>query len=441
LEETCPVDMSDLEPCGRPIWDAPAGVDQVRVCLMHSHDRGKDQREFWKEIDAILQSKSRHHRPTDRFDFKKFVFIEARFRNTWFGNSTTFLDATFLGNAYFYEVRFLHEAIFTGAVFSQVAFWETTFGGDAYFINANFAESAEFSYILFLGVADFNGAVFKEPARVVFSHVNEQGDPSGVSRFGLPGPVQRDPPGLRARLVRCQLQGVRFEDVNWNRRNGRLVLEDEMDLGGNSPWSYEAVADAYSRLVSNFQKSRQFSLAEDCFIGEMEMRRRNPKTFLLAGFPRMQSIYEKYRTPRWFGEKLSVTNMYQLLSNYGSSYTRAFIVLCAILLAFGLLFPVLDLRMSAASAVQAACPLSAPGSPQAATISWSCALAHPQRSRQLWGTLKAGLLASAETATFQKTRMIEPATSSCKVAEIAESVIVPGQLALFLLALRRRLRR
>jgi len=115
--------------------------------------------------------------------------------------------------------------------------------------------------------------------------------------------------------------------------------------------------------------------------------------------------------------------------------------LAALLIAFALLLPGFGLRMSPDSKIQAVCPGTAPGTLEASVISWSCAAHHSQRLRALWGTLKAGSLVSLEIATFQKAPALVPANGGARVAAIFESVMIPGQLAIFLLALRRRFRR
>jgi hypothetical protein len=56
-------------------------------------------------------------------------------------------------------------------------------------------------------------------------------------------------------------------------------------------------------------------------------------------------------------------------------------------------------------------------------------------------TFDAGFWDAFEVAVFQKNRTIEPATTGARRAEIFESIVIPGQFALLLLAIRRRFRR
>ena len=87
---TCPIEMSDVLPCGRPIHAALAGCDEQLVCLMHSRDLNKSQDEFSREIKAIMAGSSNHHRPQDRFAFCGFAFLVADFRKATFAKDVDF---------------------------------------------------------------------------------------------------------------------------------------------------------------------------------------------------------------------------------------------------------------------------------------------------------------------------------------------------------------
>ncbi|MBI3670979.1 MAG: hypothetical protein HY237_14510, partial [Acidobacteria bacterium] len=56
-------------------------------------------------------------------------------------------------------------------------------------------------------------------------------------------------------------------------------------------------------------------------------------------------------------------------------------------------------------------------------------------------TYRSTLLLSLEVATFQREKAFEPAESAGHFWVTVEAVVIPGQLALLLLALRRRFRR
>jgi uncharacterized protein YjbI with pentapeptide repeats len=514
--EFCSVEMSDRKPCGRAIHPARVANDPGYVCLMHSHDGEKAyslSEAFERELNSIMDGSSIHNRVKNKMDFQGFVFFKSNFAN-WLVSSLyarveiNFAGATFARRADFSYSSFDCEVDFKGARFErgsnfenakftgQVQFWWASFSGNTNFNSASFAKEADFSRVVFRGETNFARTIFSDDA--VFRSVSFGGgsyfssffagdanfmgatfeDSAEFYRVGFSRPVdfrgttfrkptevvlhrvnnadQSDTPGMRARLTGCLLEDIRFEDVNWNRKNGRIYLEDEADLchststGGPRPQgnelpapvlTHELVADAYRRLVNNFEKSRQYEWAEECFLGEMEMRRRNPRHFFFARFDWARNLYADYSWARRLGETISFTSFYRWLSNYGSSYVRALCVLIALLVLFALLLPAFGLRMPADSKTQALCPGTIPGSSEAFAISWHCASAHPHWVKELAHTFDAGFWDAFEVAVFQKNRTIEPATTGARRVEIFENVVIPGQFALLLLAIRRRFRR
>jgi len=205
-------------------------------------------------------------------------------------------------------------------------------------------------------------------------------------------------------------------DVNWHKQAGRMVLQNELDVTAPrgpgeakgtegqkkkrpTETRYELVAVVYRQLVNNFERVRNYDLAEDCFIGAMEMRRLDPAA-------------------PWFSR--AAVTLYRWASSYGSSYVRAAAVLGILLLAFGLLFalPWTDLHVK--------------GPAQTASPSW------------VLETVKVagrGLFHSLEVATFRSDTAYVTTKLFGRLLGIFESVVVPSQLALLLLALRRRFRR
>jgi len=505
----CYIPMSDEEPCGRPIRPTPSELDPVPVCLMHSSDPNKDLAPFRHEINAILASKSIYNRPKDTFDFTHFVFPigdftrvkftqNARFDGATFTRSADFSMATFTQNAFFNFpmftgdavfhftkftqdtvfnlatftqdaifrcAKFTQDADFTGAEFIQNAnFASAKFTQNAHFNSAMFKQNAFFPEATFTGIADFSYAHFQQPQRVLFERVNAESDT-----------------GLKARFRNCLLDGVRFEDVNWHRERGRIFLQDEADLAGtpDSPptATHELVADAYRRLVNNFEKTRAYELAEECVIGEMEMRRLNPRKWLFATWVEPSAVLERwirYRwigwffyllsrvrsrigtladriykeqqpLARWLGAHFSMINFYRFFSRYGSSYVRALAWLVFFLLVlFPFLFAWSGIRPAdPASAVRQVTPRFAPLPDPLISWSQACCARGPggNRSIDLVYTYRSALLATLEVITFQKERTFVPAHWEGKMAAALLLAAASGQLTLLLLALRRRFRR
>lgn len=205
---------------------------------------------------------------------------------------------------------------------------------------------------------------------------------------------------------------VSFEGIAWYREGGRIRLRDEAAareaLGkGDRPIGEraalcEAAATTYRRLTSNFERTRQTDLAEDCFWGTMEMKRLNPEETRIS--------------------KIAL-RAYFTASAYGSSYARALAILFGIVILFGVLFAALpaDVQPNPDWA-----PKGRPSIPQEFSV------ARPF----LWG-----LFHSVEVSTFARNTRYVAASALGQFLRILETVLVAGQLALFLLALRRRFKR
>jgi uncharacterized protein YjbI with pentapeptide repeats len=410
--DSCPVDMGDGRPCGRPLrvrgsrsHDGEKELLLDKSCLMHSKDRSKDAHQFQEEINAILHGSSTHHRGLDRnnnevYDFTGFIFPSADFEEWTAEKKVLFSRCQFRGNADFMFCTFDADVEFDYAAFAQAAwfmdanfvgrcgFMGVTFEGEVDFTRTNFYSYADFLFATFyestvfeetyfgssldnaddsstaadrIVIADFVRATFKQPQQVLFRSV-------------------RGRPGFRARFVSCNVENIQFEDVQWHREIGRMLLQDELDIRGPDVWtrylplnrSYELVAIVYRQLAKNFEAKRSYDLAEDCYIGAMEMKRLDPRQPLLS------------RT---------VVTLYRWASYYGSSYTRALGVLALLWLV------------------------------------------------RTVNDIAAGVFHFLEIITFQRDSLYTTTTLFGRMVRMLETVFVSSQVALFLLALRRRFRR
>ena len=180
----CPVIMNyfDRGPaCGRPLHNAPEGVDAVPVCLMHSNDPGKQTAalfgEFWSQFEKILDDAKDGYARCERFIFPrldlrgrtfqancqlvKATFTQdADFSNTTFANEADFAGATFIQSAVFSNAVFSKGAIFSGAIFVQRADFRKTAFQDAHFLAATFTQDAYFREAVFARDANLLGATF-----------------------------------------------------------------------------------------------------------------------------------------------------------------------------------------------------------------------------------------------------------------------------------------
>jgi len=154
----------------------------------------------------------------------------------------------------------------------------------------------------------------------------------------------------------------------------------------------------------------------------MEMKRLDPNNFLFGEREWSKRLYSKSRFARQCGEWLSFTNAYRLLSIYGSSYTRAFAVLFILLGLFGILY-------------------SLPWFGLTPTSDMTFLEGPYLESGYSWQRLLDGILYAFEVITFTREPTFTVTNYLGKAVRIAETIFLPGQLALFFLALRRRFRR
>src|ERR1017187_6544487 len=115
-EHRCSVQMSNDQPCGRPIHTAPSSVDKEPVCSMHSHDPNKSDDAFQHEFERILAAAG-----DGVADLTGFVFPSARYSGRIFKAECNFYWATFIHDASFGGATFTRDAGFGGATFLQGA--------------------------------------------------------------------------------------------------------------------------------------------------------------------------------------------------------------------------------------------------------------------------------------------------------------------------------
>ncbi|TAJ09580.1 MAG: pentapeptide repeat-containing protein [Nitrospirae bacterium] len=464
----CTILMSNNEPCGREVHSYESKLNDRPVCIMHSSDPEKDFSRFHQEIVEILAGESIHSRRAETFDFSWFVFLDYHFGRMSFERKTIFRSARFLCGAHFSSMWFAHGADFTDTLFENSVDFQTAvfaedvrfdsaqfsgeanfrqvvcrgegwwpavnFKGNASFAQSNFSKEANFSMATFESNVDFSGArfafcgnfkgaTFREGANFASAVFASTGEPAADganvphviadfsgARYEKPShvsfyQVNRDiQGGLRARFVNCNMEAVRFVDVNWHRWHGRKVLQDELDIVsplkneesetekffkqamGKPPTRYELVAVGYRKLVDNFEKVREYDSAEDFSIGVMEMKRLDPA----------QPIFVRV-----------AVNLYRWASNYGSNYWQALVVLALMVVVFGLLYSLVGLT--------------------------------PRPKQTVLEPI--GLVHAVEVATFKGETHAIAGNGVAWFLEILERVLIPAQVALLLLALRRRFRR
>jgi hypothetical protein len=284
----------------------------------------------------------------------------ANFEAATFFRTISFSRAKFIRNANFYAATFTQFADFSSAeFFEDTSFWLATFSQFSSFIFAKFIRDADFSNATFAGNADFSNSTLRKALILDDATFGKRGEeaqppptpsiaPSAPSIADFSNATFENPPlirffqvnknslqSFRARFLNCPVEQCEFTDVRWHKQWGRLVLQDEIDLfarkrekkrtgkeeekrrgrggvehaegtrrGVQLALEYALVGRLYRQLVNNFEKNRDYDLAEDCYVGAMEMQRLGPQG----------SLWTR-----------SILLLYKGLSNYGSSVPRAFL--------------------------------------------------------------------------------------------------------------------
>lgn len=335
----------------------------TRYCVLHYP--GEDKKDDFKEI---LENKLARK----DYDFSGTIFPEgtADFHNFVFDADASFYEATFVGRTSFYETQFVGEYTnFYGAEFSGeltdftdarfdtdiIAFSRVKFGANhTYFLRAKFGgeltvfSGAEFSgeetnfvraefgsaetqfeYATFMGEVRFGGAAFKDKvaflgteAEAVFA--SRAWAWFNYSRIEKPelltfNSVLLHPGGF----INTDIRKVDFTDVKWYGMPGgpEGTLDKEIDAlkqrGIESP--HTLLAQACRRLSANAEENREYPLANEFHYWSMNaLRKQGWRSLGLIG------------------------TLYWALSGYGVSAARAFLVLVAVWAGFTTLYVLVD---------------------------------------------------------------------------------------------------
>ena len=285
----------------------------------------------------------------------------ARFAKTKFGRDADFNGAVFDGLADFAYARFNSIGAFFSAKFAaEVEFATASSASDAYFANTKFEGSTEFHNARFAGEVNFRQADFSSAKYLKFTRVDidtslffhhalfPTAGTGAIVRFhyltlSTTQRLRFEGVNLsRVSFLRTDVSQVQFVGCTWaqkqyprlwplsfsrpgilaHKRNAiydDLALdypeEDSAELGQN----LHLVADLYRQLRLNLEGSRQEVEAGDFYIGQMEMRRRDPGNWPERRF------------------HMLLLSGYRLLAMYGESYIRPFAwyVIFAFLFAIG----------------------------------------------------------------------------------------------------------
>jgi hypothetical protein len=227
-------------------------------------------------------------------------------------------------------------------------------------------------------------------------------------------------------MAHTNLGRVDFDRVIWPWIHGRRATYDDLFYLqrwphiGLSVFSSENlrritpddVADAYRQLISYYEARREYELAEDFYVNEMEVRR----------------LYGKNKRRSWLGAALNSAAIYRFASLYGSSYRRALCVLGGLIVVFSVAFLFNGFQIGS---IETGRVVNYDLSPRWGDLSVS-------RLREDFTT---SLALTISIASLQKEKPAVPLGASGSILASTAAVTLTAQTALLLLALRRRFRR
>lgn len=330
------------------------------------------------------------------FDYVQFG-TETNFWRTKFAD-VRFSEVIFLGNVNFQEATFKSQPYFVDCKFEK----EVNFKWVYFHCGARFARSQFNDYTVFQGSqerkifsekesSEFSNVIFENPKQVVFLSAN-----LGKCHF-----------------VNTNVEQVDFTDVNWGSKwellGRRLVLCDESSIRKElREWkrdrmiSIQMVEKVYRQLKINYENRGSYGMGGEFHFGEMEMRR------LALGRWQEDNVVLWYLLYPfgWIRRNiLSLFALYKYFSGYGERYWLAS---CWLVLFVFILFPLLYVKLN------------------------------------LTDSFLTALLHSLDISTFQKTAKLDQLSTEhlmIKLVVSSQRILVTSQLALFLLAIRRKFKR
>lgn len=291
----------------------------------------------------------------DFYSAKFFNVATVDFSYAKFDNKAIFCNAQFISKAYFVDVQFDNEANFSDAQFNEeVMFTSTHFNNKAVFSLVKFNNIVYFTGTVFNNIAyfsearfnkaEFSGAEFKDETsfsktdfmddvffiNTKFHVDNERFIDFQYSKFHKQKDVRfQDVDLCNVSFLNTDITDVEFLEESWAKKNGRLIVADEIWVGEDGGTTYSAVAQLYRRLRRNYETNYRFAEAGDFFIGEMEMRRLDVNTRFKNEKVRMIIL--------WFKRNCSLLGIYKHLSLYGESYVRPAILSIIIIIFYPML--------------------------------------------------------------------------------------------------------
>jgi|GEM_PF-2576930 hypothetical protein len=358
-------------------------------------------------VDAVFQQ---------RVVFEETKFLtgdDVSFNNAKFNGSASFEKTKFERASYFTETTFAQKVEFSKKTrFTQPAHFQKTTFNEVSFVDVEFKESAEFVSTRFNGWAEFSQTEFSGKTifdRTQFSHLTVFNKVTFGPNVAFNVHVNernrlaiRDSDLSLVKFSGSNIDNIDFQDCTWIKTKFyRWRIKDEPGSGRRTPERIKELTEArrlYRQLRLNYDRAGEYEVAGRFYVSESEM------SYLLRA-----PVY------RWIHPR----GLYKWASRYGQSIVQAAGVMFGLILLFTLFY----YWFSAAHPIWFREPPKPLGTQNVVTLSW-------------WESVWLSVQASKPLADLG----LSPKTIVYWVV-LAEGLIVPTQIGLFLLAIRRRFRR
>lgn len=318
-------------------------------------------------------------------------FSDALFNGCFFGDHTVFSEVKFHNDAHFNTCHFAREAFFVRTHFHQNAdLCGATFMGASNFRNATFGGRAGFNSATVEKSLWFAGATFSPDDRTEGQIV----DFRNVIVAESASVVCEETRLQKALFGNSSLLRWQFKRVRWPMIGLRECVFDE--LSTKEKPNLAVLRDTYRDLRLNYEGQHDYVTAGEFHIGEMEVRHSQER-----GLARL------------------LTRGYGLSSRYGEDYRRSGIVLLVMWILF--------------VSAYAICGLELKGVPEVIRFSPSFSLSFLRES----GFYDVALF-SLYGFILRFPENSQPATSLGKIIQVVQLLFGPLQLALTILAIRRK---
>lgn len=373
-------------------------------------------------------------------DFSWAVFKgEVDLSNAKFRTAPTFNEATFKATVKLLDTRFEKGATFIGATFEgRVLLWDACFENEkSLFSYTTFKQGAKFANVMFSSEVSFLRANFYEETTFFRERRNEpQNDPQ-YECFGDGCNFQDikqakdsilifDRVNLgKATFINTDMERISFRSVSWfsPRKTWPRRLRGLWDefRPQNSERDFERIAENYRQLVLNYESKRDYDTAEDFHVGEMEVRRKAAAA---------DAKRRWWRKASW---RLNSYQLYRFSNNYGTSYWQGLLILLIILGIFSASMLLAGFRANKES-------VAGPSAVIEYNV-WPDANHRAVSTREWLADYKEAVLFSLSIITFQRERFYEPFGWESRLILFVGVMMMTSQLAMVVLAIRRRFKR